>query len=60
MKQTIQVAMILLVTAVALTALGGCSINVVVAPNSTFANDSLNNEELSTQNFHARTVEVLP
>lgn len=47
MRNTIQIALILLFTGAALTALGGCSVNVIVAPGASVGLNSNNLHDAS-------------
>lgn len=61
MNKTIQIVTVMLFTAVALTALGGCSVNVIVAPHASLGIDS-NNSRVGTQtaNQYNEQADLIP
>ena len=61
MRNTIQVALTLLVTAALLSALGGCSVNVIVAPGASLGIDS-NNSRVGSQtaNQYNEQADIIP
>lgn len=61
MNKTIQVVAVMLLTAVALSALGGCSVNVIVAPHASLGIDS-NNSRVGAQtaNQYNEQADIIP
>ena len=61
MRNTIQVALILLFTGAVLSALGGCSVNIVVAPGASLGIGS-NNSRVGSQtaNQYNEQADIIP